>query len=131
MPSEADSLDRERGMASISFVVAAALALTVFSTLANLIVIQYAAGVVRLAADQGARSGSVAVNAAATCESSVQEFLETALGGPYGRDISIWCHEEGSRLLSTVHARFEGYAPLIPDLDFEFEAGAVVERAIP
>ena len=49
----------ERGFASVSYVVAAAFALWFFTILANLIVMQYAAGVVRLAVDEGARRGAV------------------------------------------------------------------------
>ena len=118
-------------MASVSFVMAAALALTVFSSLANLIVIQYAAGVVRAAVDEGVRDGAVAENPPMRCETSVREFLDAALGGPYGEDISVSCWQEGSRLVSHVSARFDGYAPLVPDLDFEFEAASGIEGLVP
>ena len=62
MRSEPDAGGGEPGMASVSFVMAAALALTVFSGLANLIVIQYAAGVVSAAVDEGVRDGAIAEN---------------------------------------------------------------------
>lgn len=116
-------------MATISYVMAAAFAMIVFSSLANLIVVQYASGVVQAALDEGVRDGSSA--GAHRCEARAQEFLDSALGGAYGDGVVVSCREEGPFVVAAASATFPGYAPFVPDLSFDFEATAAVERPVP
>lgn len=116
-------------MATISYVMAAALAMIVFSSLANLIVVQYASGVVQAALDEGVRDGSSA--GALRCEVEAKEFLDSALGGVYGESVVVSCREEGPFVVASASAMFQGYAPFVPDLSFDFEAMAAREAAVP
>ena len=116
-------------MATISYVMAAAMAMVMFSSLANLIVVQYASGVVQAALDEGVRDGSSA--GALRCEATAEEFLDSALGGVYGDGVVVSCRGQGRFMVASASATFRGYAPLVPDLSFEFEAMAAREEAVP
>lgn len=116
-------------MATISYVMAAGLAMMVFSSLANLIVVQYASGVVQAALDEGVREGSTA--GVARCQARAEEFLDSALSGTYGDGVVVSCLDEGSFVAATASATFHGYAPFVPDLTFDFEAMAAREGLEP
>jgi hypothetical protein len=118
---------REEGFASIQYVVAASFALWFFAILANLIVMQYAAGAVRLAIDEGARRGAVAGSGAAECDQAVAGALSDLLGGPYGEQVEIECVEEPGWMRVDATATFGGFVPPVPDVSFAFEAGAARE----
>jgi hypothetical protein len=119
----------ERGFASIQYVVAATFALWFFAVLANLIVVQYAVGVVRLAIDEGARAGAVAGSGVADCRQAVAAALADLLGGPYGEGVAVECSEEPGWMRVSARARFAGFVPPVPDLTFGLEAGAAREGA--
>lgn len=117
----------ERGFASIQYVVAATFALWFFAVLANLIVVQYAVGVVRLAIDEGARAGAVAGSGATDCRQAVAAALADLLGGPYGEGVAVECSEEPGWMRVRARATFAGFVPPVPDLTFGLEAGAARE----
>lgn len=127
---EADRPRSERGFVSISYVVAAAFAMLLFASLANLIVMQYASGVVRAALDEGVRDGAVAGAGAFQCQAAVDGFLASALGGPYGNQITAVCFEEPGVMNATATATFAGFAPFVPDLTFDFDAVAAKELLV-
>ena len=127
---EAERTESEGGFVSISYVVAAAFAMLFFASLANLIVMQYASGVVRAALDEGVRDGAVAGAGAFQCQLTVDEFLSSVLGGPYGEDINAVCSEEPGLMVASATATFAGFAPLVPDLTFDFEAVAAKEEFV-
>lgn len=62
----------------------------------------YASGVIRGAADQGARAGAPEFAGAADCAVAANKVLSQLLGGPIGADIQIQCSNNGDR--STARA---------------------------
>ena len=129
MPA-ADQTADERGMVSISYVLAAAFAMVFFAILANFIVIQYAAGAVRAALDEGVRNGARADADTTVCLATIDEVLSSVLGGPYGSDVATACRDDGDVMVATASATFRGFAPLVPDLTIDFEAVAARERFV-
>lgn len=117
------------GFASTAYVVAAAFALWFFAILANVIVMQYAAGVVRLAIDEGVRRGATVGAGVAECEQVVGYALADLLGGEYGSEIEISCVEAGGWIRATAKATLGGFVPPLPDVVVDFEASAAVEPA--
>ena len=113
---------QEAGFASLSHVVAAALALWFFAILANLIVIQYASGVVRVAIDEGARRGALVGAGAIECDLAIDDALGDLLGGRYGRDVTHLCVEDSGWIWVTAEATFAGFVPPLPDVTRTFEA---------
>ena len=120
----------EYGMVSISYVLAAAFAMVFFAILANFIVIQYASGAMRAALDEGVRNGARADSDSNVCQSTIDEVLESVLGGPYGADVATSCQDTGDLMVATASATFRGFAPLLPDLSIDFEAIAARERFV-
>lgn len=117
--------DREGGFATPAYIAAATLALYMFAALANLIVVQYAAGVVRSALDEGVRAGSF--GGAIACLDKAGEVLDGLLGGEYGNGVAVICEEDGSWVRASADATFESFVPLVPDLSYRFEAQAARE----
>jgi hypothetical protein len=122
--------DGEFGFASLSHVVAATLALWFFAVLANLIVIQYASGVVRIAIDEGARRGALVGAGADECALAIDDALTDLLGGSYGRDVHHTCTEEAGWMRVTAEATFSGFVPPLPDVTRTFEA-RVADEDVP
>ena len=119
--------DPQSGMVSISYVMAGALAMVVFAALANLVVVQYASGVVRVALDEGVRVGSTMGSSA--CEARIDEMLAASLGGPFGDGVVAECRQDGRIVRATAQAVFQGYAPFVPDVVADFESSTVIERS--
>jgi hypothetical protein len=118
---------QDGGFASIQYVVAATFALWFFAILANLIVMQYATGVVRLAIDEGARRGAAAGSGPGECEQAITATLADLLGGPYGEGVVAVCAAEPGWIRVDARATFGGFVPPVPDLSFTFEAAAARE----
>lgn len=114
-------------MATISYVAAASLALFVFAALANLIVMQYAGGVLRAAIDEGARQGAVKGAGPAECLVRIDEVLNGLLGGSYGAGVTRDCVDEGGWVRATATGVWRGFVPFVPDVSVSFEASAARE----
>lgn len=69
----------------------------------------YASGVIRGAADQGARAGAPEFAGAADCAVAANKVLAQLLGGPIGNDIRIECSNTSERSI----ARATGTLPSI------------------
>lgn len=117
-------------MVSISYVLAAAFALIFFAILANFVVVQYAAGAVRAALDEGVRNGARADAGVLVCQATIDDVLAGVLGGPYGEEVVSSCQDTGDLMVATASATFRGFAPLVPDLTVGFEAVAARERYV-
>ncbi len=117
-------------MVSISYVLAAAMALIFFAVLANFIVVQYASGAVRAALDEGVRNGARADAGVLVCQATIDDVLSGVLGGPYGEEVVTSCRDTGDVMVATASATFRGFAPLVPDLTMDFEAVAARERFV-
>lgn len=117
-------------MVSISYVLAASFAMIFFAILANFVVVQYASGAVRAALDEGVRNGSRADAGVAVCLATIDDILDSVLGGPYGEEVSATCQDAGDVMVASAQATFRGFAPLVPDLTIGFEAVAAREQFV-
>jgi len=115
----------DKGVSSVQFVLASALALIFFLTLANLVVVQYGKGAVRSALEQGARAGTT--SGVAACEDTASQVVEDLLGGRMSDGLVLSCSLSGGSMVASASAVFESWTPLTPDFDFSLSSSAVVE----
>jgi len=115
----------DRGVSSVQFVLASALALVLFLALANLVVVQYGRGAVRSALEQGARAGSTA--GVAACENTAQQVVADLLGGRMSDGLALDCTLSGGTLVASASVTFDSWTPLTPDFGFTLTSSAVVE----
>lgn len=107
--------DDERGMAGLAFVVAAAFALVVFVTLADVVTMQLTRTAVSAAAGEAVRAGSRSDAPVAECEARARAVLDGLLGPEVRDDVRVSCAVSGAP--SVVHARAEvSVTPWLPGL---------------
>lgn len=121
----ADRPAGDRGVSSVQFVLASALALILFVALANVVVFQYGRGALRSALEQGARAGSVGGEAA--CEATAAMVVADLLGGRMSDGLVVDCSTSGADVEARGTATFSSWTPLMPDLDVALVARAVAE----
>ncbi len=120
--------DDQAGFATAEYVLAAGLALVFFTLLANLVVMQYGRGVLRAAADEGARRGAAyLVGDAAACEEAMRGVLDDLAGGPLISGVELDCVDAGSVVRARVGAVLRGWLPGVPDLVVRMESVATRE----
>jgi hypothetical protein len=115
----------DRGVSSIQFVLAAALALVLFLALANLVVVQYGRGAVRSALEQGARAGSL--SGVSGCEATAAQVIADLLGGRMSDGLVLSCGLDDGAVVATASVTFDSWTPLTPDFEFYLSSAAVVE----
>jgi len=115
----------DRGVSSAQFVLASALSLILFVMLANLVVVQYGRGAIRSALEQGVRAGSLSGENA--CRDVALGVVDDLLGGRMSDDVTISCQLIGTTIEASASARFETWAPLVPDYEFSLVSSAAVE----
>lgn len=115
----------DRGVSSVQFVLASALALVLFLALANLVVVQYGKGAVRSALEQGVRAGST--GGLVACEDTAREVIEDLLGGRMSEGLALQCGESGASVVASATAYFQSWTPLTPDFTFSISSSAVSE----
>jgi len=116
---------RDRGVSSVQFVLASALALVLFLALANLVVVQYGKGAIRSALEQGARAGSTA--GPSVCEDTAGRVVEDLLGGRMSDGLVLNCSISSGSMVASASAVFESWTPLTPDFAFSLSSSAVIE----
>lgn len=104
----------EGGFITVQFVTAVGFSLLLFVLVANLVVVQYARGVVRSAAEEGARAGSDVSAVESDCEARASEVLAALLGGPMGDDITVTCQVGPDGVTARVRYAFSPWLPLVP-----------------
>lgn len=114
------------GIASVQFVVAAALALLLFIAMANLVVVQYGRGAIRSALEQGARAGSVARSTEA-CEATIRDVVDQLLGGRMSDGLTMACTVNGVSMAASASAVFESWTFLTPDFEVSISTEAYLE----
>lgn len=121
------ALDRvaDRGVSSVQFVLASALALILFLVLANLVVVQYGRGAVRSALEQGARAGTT--GGVVVCQRTAGQVVDDLLGGRMSDGLTLSCAASGGAMVASASATFESWSPLTPDFSFTMSSRAVVE----
>lgn len=105
----------EDGFLTAQFVAAVALSLLVLVLVANVIVVQYARGVVRAAAEEGAQAGSRLTATERDCVTRADEVLDALLGGSMGDGVAVQCTVGATQVAATVQYRFTSWLPVIPD----------------
>jgi len=105
---------RDEGFITAQFVAAVAFSLLLLVLIANVIIVQYARGVVRSAAEEGAQAGSRLSATQAECEARADEVLGALLGGAMGSDVTVNCRVGGTEVTATIEYSFTPWLPLIP-----------------
>lgn len=118
----------DRGVSSVQFLLAAALSLTVFLSLANLVVVQYGRGAIRSALDQGARAGAIAHSELA-CETVARDVLDQLLGGRMGDSVALQCRVDDGLMAASAMATFQSWTPVTGDFRVEVSGEAALEHA--
>lgn len=115
------------GFVTVQFVVASALALVLFTGMANLVVFHYAKGVVRAALDEGVRAGARAPAATSECEDRAAAVVRDLLGGRMSDGVAITCAASVRDVRAVADATFHGWSPMVPDWSFTARATSVRE----
>ncbi len=110
------------GLTTVSFVLAVALSLLIFTGLANVIVVQYARGVVRSALDEAVRDGSRADASVDVCVATAEAWMDDLLGGSLGDGVDTSCYLRGEEIVASADLRFESWFPGVPEWGFSMEA---------
>jgi hypothetical protein len=125
-PRSADRRLSDRGITSVQFLLASGLALMLFLTLANLVVVQYGRGVLRSALDQGARAGAVS-SSVEECRQRTENVLGQLLGGRMGDSVETSCGIGPRMVTASGRAVFVSWTPFTSDFVIEMTAQATRE----
>jgi hypothetical protein len=121
-------LSSDRGFATTQFVLVAGLSLVFLVLVLNLVVVQYAAGVMRAAVDEGVRRGAPAPAGEAECLAGIDGVLEGLLAGPMGDSVSYHC-EVAEMVEASAAADFPAWLPGLEAFHFEYRIRAVKESS--
>jgi hypothetical protein len=102
------------GYLTVQFVAAVAFSLLLLVLIANVIIVQYAQGVARAAAEEGAQAGSRLSATSLECEARANEVLGSLLGGAMGAGVTASCTVGATEVAATVQYTFTPWLPLIP-----------------
>ncbi|HEU4916777.1 MAG TPA: hypothetical protein VFV13_09480 [Acidimicrobiia bacterium] len=116
----------DRGVSSVQFLVASGLALVLFLTMANLVVVQYGRGALRSALDQGARAGAVS-SSPHDCADRIEHVLSQLLGGRMGDSVAAECVVGPVLVTASGRAVFDSWTPFTTDFVIELTAQATRE----
>ena len=116
----------ERGVSSVQFLLASALALILFLAFANLVVVQYGRGAIRSALEQGARAGAVSASAL-DCESKARDVVTQLLGGRMSEGLVVGCALAADRVVAQASATFQSWTVLTPDFQVSMSTEAFLE----
>jgi len=116
----------ERGVSSVQFLLASALALILFVTFANVVAVQYGRGAIRSGLEQGARAGAIAASPA-QCEFVAGDVIGQLLGGRMSDSLVVRCEASGTMMRASAAAVFESWSVLTPDFAVALEAEAVID----
>lgn len=115
----------DRGLGSIQFALASALALLLFLALANLVVVQYGRGALRSALEQGVRVGTV--SGVGGCEHTAHRVVSDLLGGRMSDGLVLSCYLSGDVVGATASVTFDSWTPFAPDFSVSLSSTAVRE----
>lgn len=117
----------EPGFATVGFLTAVGLSLVLLTTMADLLVQQYALAAIHAALDEGVRTGTVVTGSAASCRARANAALDGLLGGRAGRRIRVTCTRGATATTARARGELEAWAPLVPDMPVDLSASAVSE----
>jgi len=116
----------DRGVSSVQFLLASALALLIFLAVANLVVVQYGRGAIRSALEQGARVASVS-GSVAECEAKAHDVIGQLLGGRMSDGLVVVCGVGGDRVVASASAVFQSWTVFAPDFVISISTEATRE----
>lgn len=125
--------DPDAGFVTLEHVLAVALALVLMVGLTNLVLVQYARGVVRTALDDAARAGARVLespdHAAAVCLDTAEQVHTDLLPGTLGDGIEVECASDGAVVRATATAIYPSWLPGVPAWQTADESVAAWEGA--
>lgn len=107
--------------------VATALSLILFVTLANVVVDLYVRGVARAAVDEAARAGAALDATASDCRRRAREVLEGVVAAG---TVSVTCRETGGAMRAQARISLAGWLPGVPTWTMVLEGEVVAEREL-
>ncbi len=123
------SSKREKGFATVQYVVATAFGLVMLVLVANLLVDLYARGAVREALDEATLAATRVDAPAGTCEERAREALDAVLRGPVGDGVSVSCVDGPSWVSAEADVVLPSWVPwLVADWHLTLSAVSVRER---
>lgn len=122
------SCEGEGGFLTIQFLLAVGLSLGLLASLGNVLVQRYALAAVQASLDEGVRAGALVGADSRDCLLRADDALRGLLGGSYGRGVSLSCHRGRPWVEARASGSLPGWAPLVPDLELDLQAAAVVEE---
>lgn len=111
----------------MQYVVATALSLLLFVTLANAVVDLYVRGVARAAVDEAARAGAALDGSVSDCEQRARDVLDGAVSSG---TVRVTCREVSGAMRAQARVVLAGWIPGIPTWTIVLE-GEVVEEKLP
>jgi hypothetical protein len=99
-----------------------------FAALANLIVMQYALGVVTAALDEGARQGARSADPVAACLDRMESTLGAIVGGAIDTGTRRSCVVDNGWVVARAEGTLVAWAPIVPSWSFVREARAPLEE---
>lgn len=121
----------EEGYLTVQYLVVIGFSLVLFTALANLVVFQYARGVVRAALDVGARAGARTVASApaalVACESRARSARDGLVTGRLADGMRLSCEVGSQVMVARADVHLPGWTPLVPDWRFQASATALRE----
>lgn len=94
---------------------------------ANYVVDQYGRGVLRDAADEGARAGAQLGAPPGYCEDRAHQALANLLSGKLAQGVTVTCSQVGNNVVATATATFPGWIPGVPDWSMTVRGEAHIE----
>lgn len=95
--------------------------------LMNVIVWQYALGVVRSALDEGVRIGAPSAATHLECQAAIDRVMTELVGGPLGEGVVTSCMVGGELVVATAQGSLASWFPFVTDLTVLEEVVAVKE----
>lgn len=113
----------EGGTSTVAVTSAAGFGLAAFVLLANVVLLHYAQGVARTAADEAVRYGAVSE---AACQGAAESVLADLLGGGYGASLEPNCAVIDGRLRAVVAGMVPSLIPAVSGHRIEASASVVL-----
>lgn len=118
----------QRGLVTIELMVIIGISFLLLVLVTNLIAVQFGLGILRAAADEGARAGSrVSVDAVGSCNTKQQEVLNGI--GKFAQNITHECVIENDRMIARVSGSFSIWLPGVDDITQSASASSRKEEA--
>ena len=107
------------------------ITVVVFLAAINLIVDEYAKGVMRTAVDEAARTGSLQGapgGPVAACQAKAAQVMANLLAGPFGRSVTVTCGVQGDQVIAVASGSLPGWLRVIPTDPLRVVGTADLER---